>query len=497
MLFQTPEFLVLMTVVLLAMAVVRKHSWQLIILLIASYIFYMGWSRWFLSLLLFSTFNAYFCGLQIQYGATRRRQQFWLTTAIVLDLALLAFFKYGNFTLGSINDVLTWSGSYQRVRLIEDLVVPVGISFYTFHTIGYCVDVYRGDAQAEPSLLRFSLFVAFFPQLVAGPILRSTHFLPQIRNEVTLRSENLRSGFNLALVGLVKKVLVADQIAPLVNFIFDDPQGLPSAFILLGALGFGIQIYCDFSGYTDIAIGVGRMLGFEISKNFNYPYVAHSITDFWRRWHISLSTWLRDYLYVPLGGNRHGTFNTYRNLMITMTLGGLWHGAAWNFVIWGFYQGLLLTVERMFGWGSQRPPSQQEADVATVGGQRGSAKLSLRGRLGWAIAWVVTQYLVFLGWLIFRVGNYQDLFYCVRKYVVFDFDTRVSALGAGNVNPFLGLGMIGLFIVLHTASYQSGGFARRLDTMWWPLRSVVYVVTCVALVTLWPSTVQSFIYFQF
>lgn len=486
MLFQTPEFLVLMAVVLLAMATVRRHSWQLIILLVASYIFYMGWDWRYLFLLLFSTFNAYYCGLKVHRAASQRGQRFWLTTAIVLDLALLAFFKYANFAIASVNGVLEWTGGYEPLNTIEGLAVPVGISFYTFHTIGYCVDIYRGDAEAEPSLLRFSLFVAFFPQLVAGPILRSTHFLPQIRHEVTLRADGMRSGFNLALVGLVKKVLIADHIAPLVNFIFDEPEGLPSAFILLGALGFGIQIYCDFSGYTDIAIGVGRMLGFNISKNFNYPYVAHSITDFWRRWHISLSTWLRDYLYVPLGGNRHGTFNTYRNLMITMTLGGLWHGAAWNFVIWGAYQGALLTIERMLGWGSQR----STGDGAPV-------SRTWQHRIGWMVAWAFTQYLVFLGWLIFRVGNFGDLAYCVRKYVVFDFDTRLSALGAGNVNPFVALGMIGVFIVFHAISYRLGSLAHVMDTMSWPVRSVVYVLVCLTLVALWPAETQSFIYFQF
>jgi D-alanyl-lipoteichoic acid acyltransferase DltB (MBOAT superfamily) len=490
MLFQTPEFLVLMGIVLLAMSIVRRHSWQIIILLIASYIFYMGWDWRYLFLLLFSTFNAYFCGLQIQLRPSVRARRAWLTTAIVLDLALLAFFKYGNFAISSLNSVLDWTGNYQPFSLIEDLVVPVGISFYTFHTIGYCVDVYRGDAEAEPSLLRFSLFVAFFPQLVAGPILRSTHFLPQIRDEVTLRAENLRSGFNLSLIGLVKKVLIADHIAPLVNFVFEEPQGLPSIFILLGALGFGIQIYCDFSGYTDIAIGVGRMIGFDISKNFNYPYAARTITDFWRRWHISLSTWLRDYLYVPLGGNRHGKFNTYRNLMITMTLGGLWHGAAWNFVIWGAYQGALLAVERLLGRGSERTSSS----LATEHAPRWH---TWRRRAAILAGWAITQYLVFLGWLIFRVDNFQDLAYCVRKYLVFDFDTRLSALGAGNVNPFIALAMIGGFIVLHAWSYRMGSFARCMDAMSWPLRSLIYLIAFLALATLWPANTVSFIYFQF
>lgn len=490
MLFQTPEFLLLLIVVLLAMAIIRRHSWQLLVLLAASYVFYMGWNWRYLFLLLFSTGNAYFCALRMERARSRRGQRCWLATAISLDLGLLAFFKYANFAIESVNGILHWTGSYQTIARIDDFLLPVGISFYTFHTIGYCIDVYRGDARAEQSLTRFALFVAFFPQLVAGPILRSTHFLPQIRHQVTLRGDNLRSGFNLSLVGLVKKVLIADSIAPLVDFVFASPQGLPSAFIWLGTIAFGIQIYCDFSGYTDIAIGVGRMLGFDISKNFNYPYLARSITDFWRRWHISLSTWLRDYLYVPLGGNRHGTFNTYRNLMITMTLGGLWHGAAWNFVIWGAYQGALLIIERLFGWG----PAPQAVDE---NGDAAGRRRSFGRRLSLAFRWLVAQYFVFLGWLIFRVGNFEDLAYCLRKFVIFDFDTRLAALGAGNVNPFVALAMMAAFVVLHRTSYRVGGLAGRMDRMSWPIRTLVYLLAFFALAMFWPAKAQSFIYFQF
>jgi alginate O-acetyltransferase complex protein AlgI len=366
------------------------------------------------------------------------------------------------------------------------ITLPVGISFYTFHSMGYIVDLYRGRTKVEKSFLRYAIYVAFFPQLVAGPILRSYQFLPQLNSPVDLLRHNLRSGINLFIVGLVKKVLIADHMAPLANFVFDSPQLLPSPIIWLGTLAFGIQIYCDFSGYTDMAIGCARMMGYEIPINFNHPYIARSITDFWRRWHISLSSWLRDYLYISLGGNRKGTANTYRNLMLTMGLGGLWHGAGWNFVIWGLYQGVLLCIERLFGI----PAAQERTDSATPPRQWPRWPKVL-------LTWLFVQYLVFLGWLIFRVHNWKDLTYCAKKYLIFDFDFRLSSLGMGSVSPFVICGVLVSFIVLHAISLKVGGFGKLLDRMRWPARSLAYAVVVIALIALWPSERTAFIYFQF
>ncbi len=487
MLFQTLEFLFLMIAVLLSVILIRAHLLQMILLLIASWIFYMSWNPIFIFMLMFTTFNDYILGLGIDAAKTKLGKRIWLMASIATNLGMLAIFKYFNFFVDSINHILAWSNSTHTLTLFQ-ITLPVGISFYTFHSMGYVTDLYRGKTKVEKSFLRFAIYVAFFPQLVAGPILRSYQFLPQLDSAVDLLRKNLRSGLNLFIVGLIKKILIADHMAPLVNFIFERPQGMSSPVIWLGALAFGVQIYCDFSGYTDMAIGCARMLGYEIPINFNYPYFAHTITDYWRRWHISLSSWLRDYLYIPLGGNRHGTAKTYRNLMLTMGLGGLWHGAGWNFLVWGLYQGGLLSIERLFGIGADK----KTAEAVT---RRGVLRWADKG--GVICRWIFVQYLVFFGWLMFRVTNKQDLIYCIKKYLVFDFDFKLSGLGLGNVNPFLIVAALVLFIIFHGISWRIGGIANQLDRMRWPVRSIVYATAVFAMIALWPTGRTAFIYFQF
>ncbi|MEP0845327.1 MAG: MBOAT family protein [Phycisphaerae bacterium] len=493
MLFQTSEYAILLTSVLLALVLVRTRTLQHVIILIASWIFYMSWDPIFIILLLYCTFNDYFIGIAIGAAKTQARKNFWLVVSLFTNLGVLAVFKYANFCLDSVNDVLTWLG-YQAAMPAVNIVLPVGISFYTFHSMGYNIDVYRGKTPAERSFLRFAIYVAYFPQLVAGPILRAGQFLPQLSRTITFDAENLRRGANLFLVGLVKKVVVADNVAPLADNVFNDPQGLPSAVIWLGVLAFGVQIYCDFSGYTDMARGTSRMLGIEIPINFNYPYMATTITDFWRRWHISLSSWLRDYLYIPLGGNRHGVAMTYRNLMLTMGLGGLWHGAAWNFVIWGLYQGVLLSAERLFNIGEARPVAAG-AEAAPPRRASGAQRALAGART--LLAWLICQYFVYLGWLLFRVHSASDLVYCVRKYVVFDFDFRLAGLGVGNVNPFFVISMMILFFLIHVTSYRLGGLANVLDRLpRWGQWSAACTATF-ALLWFWPEVETAFIYFQF
>ncbi len=490
MLFQTPEFLLLMFGVLLLITLIRAHLLQMIVLLIASYAFYMSWNPIFILLILFSTANDYVAGLAMGHYDTRRARVFWLLVSCVTNLGLLAVFKYFNFFTDSVNQIFLWMGA-EKVLPVVKLTLPVGISFYTFQSMSYTIDVFRGQTKPEKSFIRFALYVAFFPQLVAGPILRSTEFLPQLYSRKRLRAGQLRSGCHLFLSGLVKKVIIADHLAPLVDEVFRSPQGLPSIVIWTGALAFGIQIYCDFAGYTDMARGAGRMLGFHIPINFNYPYAARSITAFWRRWHISLSTWLRDYLYIPLGGNRKGKGNTYRNLMLTMMLGGLWHGAGWNFVIWGTYQGILLAVERVLGIGRSRSAPSSLGE--NTNGKRGR----LLGVLGKIVGWVFVQYLVFLGWLIFRVHGWNNILYCIKKYVLFDFRFAAGGLGLGKANPFLAVGVMIAFVVLHAFSYRIGTIANRMDRMRWWTRTLLYFVVIVALFAFWPTGRTAFIYFQF
>jgi alginate O-acetyltransferase complex protein AlgI len=482
-LFQSWQFLILMTVVVIGLILLRQRTLQHLLILVASWVFYASWEPIFLTLLLYCTVNDYALGLAIGYARSQRAKNRWLLLSLITNLGLLGIFKYANFFVDSVNQVLEWQGYYGWLPVLN-ITLPIGISFYTFHSMGYNIDVYRGK-EPERSFLRFAIYVAYFPQLVAGPILRAGQFLPQLKSAITFTGENVRSGAHLFLVGLVKKIVVADNIAIVADGILGAPQSLPSIMIWLGIFAFGIQIYCDFSGYTDMARGLSRMMGIEIPINFNYPYLATSITDFWRRWHISLSSWLRDYLYIPLGGNRYGTLQTYRNLMLTMGLGGLWHGASWNFVLWGLYQGGLLSVERLTGL--DRPP-QAKAD---------SEPRPRFGAVGWLLAWIVCQYFVLLGWLLFRVTNTADLWYCVQKFVVFDFNFQLSSLGLGRFNPFLVFLVIGGFCVLHVVSWSIGGIANRLNTASRPVQFVTYVLAVFALIAFWPQHAASFIYFQF
>lgn len=476
MLFQTDTFFVFFLIVLALIALLRTRVLQLFVLLIASLVFYMSWNWYLIVLIMFSTVIDYFAALAIHRSDHRRTRQTFLLFSLVTNFGMLGFFKYYNFFVGSANAAL----GVEIPHL--DIILPVGISFYTFQTLSYTIDVYLGKFPPTRSFLEFFLYVTFFPQLVAGPIVRSDEFIPQIRRRVFLDPDNMRSGLHLFLVGLFKKVAIADNISPFADRVFESPQGLPSILIAAGALCFGMQIYCDFSGYTDMARGTSRILGIELPINFNHPYAARSFSDFWKRWHITLSTWLRDYLYIPLGGSRHGQARTYVNLMLTMALGGLWHGAAWNFVIWGVYQGALLCV----GLGLERT-------IGLSGWWRragGTWMLDL-------IRLVVVQYFVFLGWLIFRVGDAGDLAYCVKKYVIFDGSLSMSQFGVGSGSPFVAMMMLLTGAIAHAVSARLGGLANALDRLPVAALFAVYVVTSFALILLWPTYAAPFIYFQF
>jgi alginate O-acetyltransferase complex protein AlgI len=476
MLFQTPEFLWLMLAVLAGVVLLRTRTLQLVLILVASWVFYASWEPAFLGLLLYCTVNDYLLGIAIGDSPTPQRRKLWLLVSLATNLGVLAIFKYANFFVDSLNDAAGWLGEGPLVGAL-DITLPVGISFYTFHSMGYNIDVYRGRTPPERSFLRFAIYVAFFPQLVAGPILRAGQFLPQLARRIVLDAAQLRSGAHLFLVGLVKKVVVADNVGLLADRVFETPQGLPSIGIWMGTVSFAIQIYCDFSGYTDMARGVSRMLGYEIPENFRFPYFACSITDFWRRWHISLSSWLRDYLYIPLGGNRHGTAATYRNLLLTMGLGGLWHGASWNFVLWGLYQGGWLALERALGLDEDARPGAARAVRV--------------------LRWAVTLYLVLLGWIFFRVADGDDLAYCLRKFVLFDGSLALADLGLGAVNLFLMTFVAALFGAAHAFSWRVGGLAAWLDGRSRREQLLAYVLSVVVLTLLWPAGETAFIYFQF
>ncbi len=387
-----------------------RLSAQNTLLLAASYFFYGSWDWRFLALIWLSTGVDFLCGWALDkrredepqtkaashthdYACSARARKVILFVSIAANLGILGFFKYFDFFTSSAASLLSSIGLPLEHRLLN-LVLPVGISFYTFQTMSYTIDIYRGQLRAHKSLLGFALFVAFFPQLVAGPIVRAREFLPQVSRCRRMDLNQIYEGCYLILWGLFKKIVIADNLARLVDEVFGAQHTLLGGAVLVAIYAFAVQIYCDFSGYTDIARGCAKVLGFELRLNFNLPYFASNPAEFWRRWHISLSTWLRDYLYIPLGGSRKGPRRTCINLMLTMILGGLWHGAAWTFVLWGLYQGLLLIAHR--------------AMMPLIGRLTTGWSAARQSVARWVFVFVFFQFVCF-GWLIFRAESVEQI----------------------------------------------------------------------------------------
>jgi len=375
MLFNSVPFLFFLPLFFAAYFATRGTA-RLVVCLAGSYLFYGWWDWRFLGLIALSTGIDYVVGLKIAGAEAQRAKKVWLTLSLVSNLGLLAVFKYFNFFLDSVYRATGFFGFSESPAFLA-VILPVGISFYTFQTLSYSIDLYRGSIEAERNLLRFATYVAFFPQLVAGPIVRASLLLPQLRRDHPFLWSGFLLGLGQVLLGYVKKVAVADSLAPFVDRVFDAPEAFTPLSVLIGVVFYAFQIYCDFSGYSDIAIGLARMLGYDFGVNFDTPYFSKSFSEFWTRWHISLSSWLRDYLYIPLGGNRGGTLATYRNLMVTMLLGGLWHGASWNFVFWGFLHGLYLVVQRLLGPGFGRLVERLRVPGVVAGGFQVAAVFAL------------------------------------------------------------------------------------------------------------------------
>ncbi|QTE23050.1 MBOAT family O-acyltransferase [Polaribacter cellanae] len=335
MLFNSIEFLIFLPIVfLLYWFVFKKLSIQNVLILIASYVFYGWWDWRFLSLIILSTVVDYILGLQLKKTTEKKQRKRLLIISLVFNLGLLGFFKYYNFFID--NWIEAWEAIGVTMHASSlNIILPVGISFYTFQTLSYTIDVYREKLEPTKNFIAFASFVAFFPQLVAGPIERATNLLPQFYKKREFNYDFAVSGMKLILWGLVKKVVIADSCAVLVNRIFENHQDESGLALCMGAIYFAFQIYCDFSGYSDIAIGTSRLFGFKLMRNFNYPYFSRDIAEFWRRWHISLSTWFRDYLYIPLGGSRGSLKIKIRNVFVIFLVSGFWHGANWTFIIWG------------------------------------------------------------------------------------------------------------------------------------------------------------------
>lgn len=347
MLFNSVEFFFLFFGTFIGYWFIRRHRLRMLWLLGASFGFYGSWNPWLLFVIVFSAAFDFLIAQRIEASPSPQTKRLLLIVSICVSLGILGFFKYTNFLLDSAVSMFNLFGFDYRHPAFR-IVLPLGISFYTFETISYVMDVYRGRLRAQRNFLDYALFIMFFPHLIAGPIVRPRHFLSQVPRAKRFDWNRLELGARLFLLGLIKKSAIADHMPALVDPVFASPADFSSGAVWIAVLCYATQIYCDFSGYSDMAVGIAHAFGFKLPQNFNMPYAACNITEFWRRWHISLSTWLRDYLYIPLGGNRYGTLTTYRNLIVTMLLGGLWHGAGWNFVFWGLYHGVLLAVHRAF-----------------------------------------------------------------------------------------------------------------------------------------------------
>ena len=443
----------------------RARLW---VMLLGSLVFYAWWDWRFLFLLLFSSIVDYSIGIVMENEGDALRRRRLVVMSVVVNLGLLGFFKYFNFFVASAAEVSTALGlhaSYTALRI----VLPVGISFYVFKTMSYTIDVYRRTEQAERDLLKFTTFVVFFPELVAGPIVRASRLLPQLQHDHAFDYQRTLSGLTLMMSGYVRKVVIADTLAPLVDVRFAHPEAHSALSLLIGVYFYAFQIYCDFSGYSSIAIGVARILGFDFGINFDYPYFSRSFSEFWSRWHISLSSWLRDYLYIPLGGNRGGALATARNLMLTMTLGGLWHGASWTFVAWGALHGVYLMLQRLL------------------------APLNRRLRIPNAVLILLVFHLTCLGWIFFRSQSFAQAWSILR---------RIAEMGdmsfAGVEQKLLVLKASMLVAVL--LLFEAIGFLPKRQPVVEvsPARRLAFTAACLwALLLFGTFSGSSFIYFQF
>ena len=459
-----------------ALYVVLPHRWQNRMLLIASYIFYGAWDWRFLSLILISTIIDYCVGLSLEKEKNDGVRFRYLMVSVCMNLGLLGVFKYFNFFAGSFAELTSHFGiSMSWTNL--NIVLPVGISFYTFQTMSYTIDIYLKKLKPTRHFFDFALFVAFFPQLVAGPIERASNLLPRILKPRTITLDQTTRGAYLILFGIFKKVVIADGLSSGVDVIYGATGNVTGWDIIIATWLFAAQIYCDFSAYSDVARGLAKLLGLDLMINFNLPYFATNVTDFWRRWHISLSTWLRDYLYIPLGGNRAGSeAKTYRNLLATMILGGLWHGAAWNFVLWGIYQGVLLSIHRVFG-GKKRLDDKADSALS---------------KILWLIKVIVYFQVTCYGWLLFRAGSFSQIVEYTKKIFLELGDFTISV-----PRPPLAT-LVGVLLLVLVDSFQFATGDDKFYRRWpAPLRGAFYAALFFTLAMGMCNEPSQFIYFQF
>ncbi|MBN2302734.1 MAG: MBOAT family protein [Lentisphaerae bacterium] len=465
MLFNSWIFWIFFAIVLV-LAHVLPHRGQNRMLLVASCIFYAWWDWRFLSLIAISTLVDYLAAIGISSTGNTKRRKIFCLISVCVNLSILGIFKYYGFFAAQLTQLFNVSGLHVSQPSLN-IILPLGISFYTFQTMSYTIDVFKGKMQVERNLFDFALYVSFFPQLVAGPIERSSRLLPQIKQPRHCNGHDFATGLYLIITGLFMKIVVADNMAPIVNTIFSSVSELRGADCWMGTYAFAFQIYGDFAGYSAIACGTAKWLGFDLMTNFQTPYFATSPDNFWRRWHISLSTWLRDYLYIPLGGNRKGRFATCRNLVLTMLLGGLWHGANWTFAVWGLYHGILLIVTRPFR-------------------NKNSSGLLLR-----FLRVILTFHLVCIGWVIFRSPTMAGAITMLRLMATDLHATPLSVYGISLIAFFAGP-----MLFLEAWSAYKNDSARLLSTHWLP-RVIVYSYFTLMIMLFQPETSNAFLYFRF
>jgi len=446
----------------------RRNDSRKLWLLVCSYFFYACWNWKFLFLIMASSGLDYLVGTMLARTENPRARRGWLILSLTANLGTIAFFKYYNFFVTSAAALLAWLGLHPSLHTLN-IIIPVGVSFYTFHSMSYTIDVYRRKLKPVSSILDLACFIGFFPQMVAGPIVRASAFLPQLRAVRSFAGVDVRGALVLFLTGFIKKACIADAVAPFVDRYFDAPANFTAASAWVAVLFYAIQIYSDFSGYTDMAIATAGLLGYQLPVNFRFPYFAANISDFWHRWHISLSSWLRDYLYIPLGGNRGPAWFVGRNIMITMLLGGLWHGGAWTFVVWGGLHGVALIIHREWQRRTEARPFAQSL-------------------MRW-LAWPLTVYWVCVAWIFFRAVDLQHAVPALRGFLFF-------SSGGGED---LGAGM--LWIVAALALVHWLNFRETFST-WWrrppaPVFAAGYGCAFAVVLLFIPPHYAPFIYFQF
>jgi alginate O-acetyltransferase complex protein AlgI len=474
MIFTSFEFVCFFTFVLLVRSCLRSFGAEKWFLLLASYVFYMSWSIPCGLLILATSFIDYSVGIGLGRISDEGKRRLLLIISIVANLGVLGFFKYTNFLLANVSWGLNVFGVHEQ-KWHWDILLPAGISFFTFQSMTYTIETYRRRLEPCHSPRDFLLFVAFFPQLLAGPINRAADLLPQFGRRIRATALDFEAGLAQFGLGAVKKLVISDQIAPHIELIFASPSKYDGFTLFQGVVGYGIQIYCDFSGYSDMAIGCARMMGFRFMENFQMPYSAVNITEFWRRWHISLSSWFRDYLYIPLGGNRKGTERTYVNLMVTMLLCGLWHGASWNFVFWGGLHGAALAIHR--AWTAWNP--------------LGSFSEHSAFRLLWSMfSRFLTLGVVLVGWVFFRAQSWADALLYLNRMLTW------SELGIRLLSPYILLALAGV-VLAHLLVQKDRNWAQEIPERSLPVRIGAYATLMLLLSLLAATDSAPFIYFQF